>query len=189
RMSNSVLGTLVSRCNRDPSPALRDRDFRLLLDRAQVSQILLRRLQMWEQLLFLLERPRMNATPAAAQLHRMPQVEHFVIDQVLQRVSGNRRAVKDTTHHDGVVGWIVVSQAAARIVAAPRHLGASHESVKEAAIQILENLFQMIVLTLGALDAFATASLANQVGLRRDCPAPGEPAITSRMSRADRPAI
>src|SRR5262249_17021415 len=178
-----------SRSDRDPSSALRDREFSLLLDRAQVLQILLRRLQMGAQLLFLFDRSRMNAAPAAAQLHGVPQVEHRMVDQILQRVLRARSAVKNATHHDGVVRGIVVSQAASGIVCAPGHLGPSHESVKEAAIQVFKNLVQTVVLPLRDVDAFAATGLADQVGLGRYRPAPRELTMAGCKSGIDRLAI
>src|SRR5260370_33584702 len=82
-------------------------------DRAQVSQISLGGFQVWKQLLFFFKGSRMHATPAAAQLHRVPQMEHLVIDQIFQRVLRNRRTIKDAAYHDGVVAGIVVTQATA----------------------------------------------------------------------------
>ena len=48
----------------------------------------------------------MHTPAAAAQLDRMPQVQHFVIHQIFDRVPGNSRVIKDPADDNGVVGGI-----------------------------------------------------------------------------------
>ena len=69
-------------------------------------------MQMREELLLRLELLAMNAAPAAAHLHRMLEVQHLVVQDVLDGVAGHQRMVEDTAHHDGVMGGVVVCQAA-----------------------------------------------------------------------------
>ena len=81
----------------------------------------------------------MHTAAAAAQLHWVLQVEHFVEDDVLEHVSGHPRMVEDPADDDGVVGGIVVAEAVAGVVAAPGKLGASQEFVEEAAVQVFKD--------------------------------------------------
>ncbi len=71
-------------------------------------------------------------TPAAtSQPHRVLEVQHLVIDDVLHCEPRDSRVIEDAAHHDGVVGGIVMPQAVARVLAAPRHLRAGQQSVEE----------------------------------------------------------
>src|SRR5262249_17715167 len=81
---------------------------------------------------------------------------------------------EDAAHDDRVVRGIVVSQAVARMVAAPGHLRASHQPVKESGVQIVKDLFQVVMQTFGAAEALAAARLADEMGLGRDFPAAGK---------------
>ena len=53
----------------------------------------------------------MNAAAAAVQLYWMLQVQHFVIDEVLNHVMGHVRAIEDTADNDGVVRGIIMTEA------------------------------------------------------------------------------
>ena len=55
----------------------------------------------------------MDATPAAAKLDWVAQVKHRVVDEVVNCVTGNIGAIKNTADHDRVVRRIVVSEAPA----------------------------------------------------------------------------
>ncbi len=67
----------------------------------------------------------MDTAAAAAQLYRMLQMEHFVIDDVLDGVTRHALVVEGATDHDGVVCGIVMRKASAGVDLAPRHLRAA----------------------------------------------------------------
>ena len=90
----------------------------------------------------------MHTSPAALQLHRVLQVQHFVVEDVLDCVSGDARIVEDSADDDGVVGGVVVAEAAAGVVLAPGELGAAEESVEEAAVEVVENFFEVVVVSM-----------------------------------------
>ena len=58
----------------------------------------------------------MHAPAAAPQLHRMLQVQHLVVDDVFEYISGYRRVIEDATDDDGIVRRIVVAEDAARLL-------------------------------------------------------------------------
>src|SRR5947209_687187 len=64
-----------------------------LVQRAQAFQELLRVLHLRKQFFFFTESRWMNQAPAAAQLDRMPQVQHFMVDQIFNRITRHRGAV------------------------------------------------------------------------------------------------
>src|SRR4051794_5965234 len=78
---------------------------------------------------FLDERSRMDATPGASKLHRMLQMQHLVIDDVLHRITWHIGAVEKAADHDGVVSGIVVAEVAAGVVRAPGKTGAAQKPV------------------------------------------------------------
>jgi len=51
----------------------------------------------------------MHQPPAAAELHRMPQVQHLMIDKVLNGIKRDTRRIKNATDDDGVMRGIVVA--------------------------------------------------------------------------------
>src|SRR5689334_7509902 len=68
------------------------------------------------------------------------------------------------------------------MVAAPCHLWARHQTVKEAQVQVIKNLVKVIMLSFRALNAFAPAHLADQMRLGGHGMAAGEFAIARCMS-------
>src|SRR5690242_16798744 len=127
----------------------------------------------------------MHATPAAAQLYRMPKVKHLVVNEVFNRVAWDFGAIKHAAHHNCVVGRIIVSQALARVVSTPGHLRTRHQTVEMPPIQVLKDFFEMKVSALRATEAFAPAHLPDQMHSGGDCPAAGKTAVTRRMSLVD----
>src|SRR5947207_3163737 len=93
----------------------------------------------------------------------MLQVQHLVIDEVFNGISRNVRTIKDAADHDGIVRRIVVSQALARMMSAPRHSRARHQAKKELEIQFFKNRVQVIDASLGWPYLFSSADLPNQV--------------------------
>lgn len=145
--------------------------------------------QLRKQLFFFPECRWMHQPPAAAQLYRMPQVQHFVIDEILDRIERHAGAVKNAAHDDGIVRGVVMSQTAQRVAAAPCHLRARHQAMKEAQVQVVKNLVKVVILSLWALNAFAPAHLADQMCLGCHGLAAGKFAITRCMGRIDRLAM
>lgn len=123
---------------------------------------------MWEEFFVGLEGWAMDASAAAAQLDRVTQVKHLVVDEVFHGVAWNVGAIKDAADHNRVVRGIVMSQALARMVGAPGHLRTRHQAIEKFGVQIFEDLFQVVVRAFGAMDLLAPAHLPDQVGLGGD---------------------
>src|SRR5262249_28318290 len=81
-----------------------------------------------------LELRGMEAAATPAQLHGMFQVQHFVVDDVLQRVTRNAAVIEDATDHDGIVRGIKVAEAVQGAAAAPGQLRAGEKSPEETGI-------------------------------------------------------
>ncbi len=92
---------------------------------------------------------------------------------------GTRGGIEDAADDDGVVRGIIVAQAAESFVAAPGHLRSSHQAMEEAEIQVVKNLVEIVMLALGALDALASAHLADELRLLRHGVAADVFAVTS----------
>src|SRR5260370_23599024 len=108
-------------------------------------------------------------------------MQHFVEDDVLDRVSGNLRVVEDPADHDGIVGGVIVAKAAAGVVPAPGKLRTSHESVEEAAVEVFEDFFEMVVMTAGGADVLASAHLADEASFGGNIVAGDIAAITGTL--------
>jgi len=91
-------------------------------------------IQQREEFLFRVKFVGMHATPAAAQFHGMFQMQHLVINDVLDCVAGNSRLIEDAAHDDGIVGGIVVAEAVAGVIAAPCHSRSGEQPVEESLI-------------------------------------------------------
>src|ERR1039458_1138977 len=101
----------------------------------------------------------MNTPSAPSEFDRMLQVEHFVVEDVLNGVARHARVVEDATDDDGVVGGVVVAETVAGLVAAPGQLRASHESVEEAAVEVVEKFFEMVVVAAWGAGVVVSANL------------------------------
>jgi hypothetical protein len=131
----------------------------------------------------------MDASSAPPQLDWVLQVQHLVKQNVFDRVARHARAVEDAADDDGVVGGIVVAEAAAGVVTAPGKLRASHESVEEAAVEIVEYFFQMVVVAAGGADMLASAHLADEPRFGGNVVAGNIAAIPGALGAIDRLAI
>ena len=127
----------------------------------------------------------MYAATAAAKLHRMSQVKHLMVNKVLDRIAWNARTIKDPADNNSVVRRIVMSKALARVAGTPGHLRTRHQAVEEPGIQVVKNLFQVVVRTLGAMDLLAPAHLPDQMSFSRDALAAGKLAKAGRMAVVD----
>jgi len=109
----------------------------------------------------------MHASATASEPDRVLEVQHFVIDDVLHREPRDSRVIEDAAHHDGVVSGIVVPQAVARVLAAPRHLRTGQQSVEKLQVQNVEDGLEIIGVTLRRIHPLPAAHLPNQVRLAR----------------------
>ena len=150
----------------------------LLVQSAQAFQEFLSFLELRKEFLFFAKGGGMHQAPAAAQLDWMPQVQHFMIDEILNGIERNARGIEDAADDDGVMRGIIVAQATESLVAAPGHLRSSHQAVEEAKIQVVKNLVEIIVLALGTLNALASAQLADELRLLRHGVTAGVFAVT-----------
>lgn len=117
-----------------------------------------------EQLLLGVELGGVDAAAAAAQSDGMLQVQHLVVDDVLDGVAGDGEVIEDSADDDGIVGGVVVAEDAACPGRAPAHARASHESVKKTRVEIFENCVKIVEVPLWRAQKFAAAHLADQMG-------------------------
>ena len=89
-------------------------------------------------------------------------MQHLVEENVFDGVARHARMVEDAADDDGIVRRVVVAEAAAGVVAAPGKLRASHESVEEATVEVVEDFFQMVMMAAGGADMLASAHLADE---------------------------
>src|SRR5947209_2186790 len=148
----------------------------------QLLQIPFRLFQLRKELFLCLERSRMYTPAAAAQFHRMPEVQHFMVDQILHSIPGHLGAVKNAADHDGVVRRIIMAKAQAGTVAAPGHLRTRHQTMEEAGIQVFEYLLQVVMRAPGPKNAFAPTHLPDQVHPGDNVLASGKSAEAHSMS-------
>jgi len=131
----------------------------------------------------------MHASPAPPEFDRMLQVEHFVVEDVFDRISRHARVVEDAADDDCVVSGIVVAEAAASVVLAPGKLRTPQESVEEAAVEVVEDFFQMVMVATGGAYVLASAHLADKPCFGSNVVAGDITAITSAVGAIDRLTI
>jgi len=119
----------------------------------------------------------------------MFQVQHFVKEDVLDRIARDARIIEEAADDDRVMSGVVVAQTVAGLVAAPRKSWTPHEAVKEAAVQVFENLFKVILPPASRVDVFASAHLANEPRLGRHVVTKNVSAIARTQSSINRLAI
>src|SRR6266702_2619539 len=128
----------------------------------------------------------MHASSAPPQLDWMLQMQHLVKQNVFDGVARHARMVEDAADHNSVVRWIVVAEAAAGVVPAPGELRAAHEPVEEAAVEVVEDFFQMVVVAPGRADMLASAHLTDEARFRGNVVAGDIAAITGAVNAIDR---
>lgn len=106
----------------------------------QLFQVFFGLAQEREEFFFCLKLGGMHAPAAAAELHRMTQVQHLMVDEILEGEPRYLWAIKDTANHDRIVGRIVMAKTVAGMVAAPGQLRLRHQSVKKTPVELSENL-------------------------------------------------
>ena len=107
-------------------------------------------------------------------------------DDVFDGAARDAWVVKDAAYDNRIVRRIVVPEAAAGEVPAPRKLRASHESVKEAAVEVFENFFEMIIVAASGTDVLASAHLADESCFDDDIVAADVAAVTCAVRAIDR---
>src|SRR5207244_4292846 len=111
---------------------------------SQPPDKLLRLFKFGEELFFRMKGGGMHAASAAVQLYRVPQMEHLVVDDILDRVAGNLGMIEDPADDDRIVSRVVVSQKIACAALAPTHLGPRLHAAKEPQVQTLEDGVQVV---------------------------------------------
>src|SRR5512146_533803 len=144
---------------------------------------------MGKELFFFLEFLSVNAAPGSAHLHRMPQVQHLVVDEVLDRLSRNARVVEDAAHNDCIVRRVVVAQHVAGVIATPGHLRPCEKPVEKSEVQLVENAIEIVDMALGRIDALASAQLSNELGLVEQSLAADVFAVPKVVAWIDRLAV
>jgi hypothetical protein len=109
-----------------------------------------------------------NAAATGFDADGVLEVEHLVVEEVLDGAAGGVGAVEDAADDDGVVGGVVVAEHAAGVVGAPGEGGATEEAVEEAAVEGLEDFVEIVVMAGGGGEALAATSLPDVLGLARD---------------------
>jgi hypothetical protein len=153
------------------------------------AQEFARLLQFWKALFFRQKFARMHASPAPPQLDWVLQMQHLVEENVFDGVARHARVVEDAADDDGIMGRVVVTETAAGMVPAPGELRAAHESVEEAAVEVVENFFQMVVMAAGGADVLASADLADEPRFGGNVVADDIAAITGAVRAIDRLTI
>ena len=121
-----------------------------------------------EEALFGLELAGVNAATARLDADGMFEVEHLVVEEVLDGAARSVGAVEDAADDDGVVGGVVVAQHAAGVVGAPGEGGAAEEAVEETDVEGVEDLVEIVVMADVREDALAATGLADVLGLFGD---------------------
>ncbi len=106
--------------------------------------------------------PRVYTSTAASQFDRVSQMQHLVEQDVFDGVTRHTWTVEDATDDDGVVRRVVVAEAATGVVLAPGKLRTPHQPVEKAAVEIVKNFFQVIVMSPGGSNVLASAHLADE---------------------------
>jgi hypothetical protein len=121
-----------------------------------------------EETLFGLELAGVDAAATGFHSDGMLEVEHLVVEEVLDRAARSVWAIEDAADDDCVVSGIIVAEHAARVVSAPGECGSAEKAMKEAGVERLEDFVEIVVVARGCGEAFAPAGLADVLGLPRD---------------------
>ena len=110
----------------------------------------------------------MDAAPAGFDADGMLEVEHFVVEKVLDSATGSVGTVEDARDDDRVMGGVVVSEHAASVMGAPSERGTAEEAVEEAGVERLEDFIEVVVVADRCGEAFAAPGLTDMLGLFGD---------------------
>src|SRR4051812_28944142 len=115
--------------------------------------------------LFSHELSRMYAAPIALEFYRVPQVQHLVVHEILDRITRDPRVVKDPADHDRVVRGVIVTETLPRGVRAPHHVRPAEQAKEESVIQRIKDLVQVIDRSTMCSDLLSPTHLPDQMGL------------------------
>jgi hypothetical protein len=118
-----------------------------------------------EETLFGLELSGVNAAATGFDANGMLEVEHLVVEEVLDGAAWGVGTVEDSADDDGVVGGVVVAQHSAGVMCGPGEGWAAEEAVEETGVEGVEDLVEVVVMADVGEDAFAAASLTDVLGL------------------------
>jgi hypothetical protein len=124
--------------------------------------------ELGEETFFGLELAGVNAAATGFDADGVLEVEHLVVEKVLDGATGGVWAVEDAADDDGVVGGVIVAKHAAGVVSGPGEGGAAKETVEEAGVERLEDFVEVVVVAGGGRETLATAGLADVLGLAGD---------------------
>ena len=110
----------------------------------------------------------MDAAAAGFDADGVLEVEHLVVEEILDGATRRVGAIEDAGDDDGVVGGVVVAEHAAGVVGAPGEGGAAEEAVEETGVEGLEDFVEIVVVAGGGGEAFAAAGLTDVLGLFGD---------------------
>ena len=100
-----------------------------------------------EETLFGLKLARVDAAAAGFDADGVLEVEHLVVEEVLDGTARGVGTVEDAADDDGVVSCVVVAEHATGVVGAPGEGGATEEPVEETGVEGLEDLVEVVVVT------------------------------------------
>lgn len=131
----------------------------------------------------------MNTSAYAARPHRVLEMKHFMVEQVLDCIAWTGGPVEDAAHDNGVMRRVVVAKRAFGVVLAPSEVRAAEQPAEETQVQRVEDFFEMVVATLGPKVALAAACGANEFGLPRHGSAGCKALEAQVMSAVNRLAV
>ena len=99
-----------------------------------------------EETLLGLKLAGVNTAASGLYADGMLEVQHLVVEQILDRAARCIGPVEDAADHDGVVSRVVVAQHAAGVVGAPREDGSAQQAVEEARVERVEDLVEVEVM-------------------------------------------
>ncbi len=127
----------------------------------------------------------MDATASGLDPNGMLEVEHLVVEQVLDRTAGGIGPVEDAADDDGVVSRVVVAEHASGGVGAPGERRPAEQTVEESRVERLEDLIEVVVVAQCGGDALAAAGLADVLGLPGDGLGADMAAVAVGVGRGD----
>jgi hypothetical protein len=102
-----------------------------------------------EEALFGLELPGVDAAATSFDADGVLEVEHLVVEEVLDGAAGGIGAIEDAADDDCVVRCVVVAEHAAGVVGAPGEGGTTEETVEEAGVEGFEDFVEIVVVAAG----------------------------------------
>ena len=112
-----------------------------------------------------LKLPGVNAATAGFDPHGMLQVEHLVVKQIFDRTAWGVVTVEDSAHDNGVVCSVVMAQHSPGMVSAPGKYGAAEQPMKEAHVERVEDLVEIVVMSYMRENSLPAAGLTDVFGL------------------------